>query len=138
MVQQSDQIHCMCTHGDQNQSNTSNKQCPCSSPKRVTTSQQREGRKVCMCLSARLCVNRFSPKPWLLWISDVEICTSKASWCSRMCEGFPFLGTLRADCSRMMLHVDKRITQASRAFGSLRRCVFADRDKGRLKSFHHR
>ena len=41
---------------------------------------------------------------------------------------FPYLGSMVADSGRVSSDVDRRITQASKAFGTLRRAVFADRD----------
>ena len=41
---------------------------------------------------------------------------------------FPYLGSLVADSGRMSSDVDRRIMQASKAFGTLRRAVFDDRD----------
>ena len=41
---------------------------------------------------------------------------------------FPYLGTLIASSGRMDVDVDKRVAQASKAFGALRKAVFLDRN----------
>ena len=41
---------------------------------------------------------------------------------------FSYLGSVTAESGRMSTDNDKRIAQASRTFGSLRKCVFADKD----------
>ena len=41
---------------------------------------------------------------------------------------FPYLGSMIADSGRMDIDVEKRIAQASRAFGALRKAVFLDRN----------
>ena len=41
---------------------------------------------------------------------------------------FPYLGSLIASSGRMDVDVDKRVAQASKAFGALRKAVFLDRN----------
>ena len=41
---------------------------------------------------------------------------------------FPYLGSIIAASGRMDSDVDKRITQASKAFGALRKSVFLDKN----------
>ena len=44
-----------------------------------------------------------------------------------VCE-FPYLGSLIADSGRMDMDVDRRVAQASKAFGALRKSVFMDKN----------
>ena len=44
-----------------------------------------------------------------------------------VCE-FPYLGSLIADSGRMDVDVDRRVAQASKAFGALRKSVFMDKN----------
>ena len=41
---------------------------------------------------------------------------------------FPYLGSLIASSGRMDVDVDKRVAQASKVFGALRKAVFLDRN----------
>ena len=43
-------------------------------------------------------------------------------------EEFPYLGSLMASSGRMDVDVDRRVAQASRAFGAMRKAVFMDRN----------
>ena len=43
-------------------------------------------------------------------------------------EEFPYLGSLIAESGRIDADVERRVSQASRAFGALRKAVFLDKD----------
>ena len=62
-------------------------------------------------------------KQWLLGkFYHVAVCV-----CVCVCE-FPYLGLLIASSGRMDVDVDRKVAQASKAFGALRKAVFPDKN----------